>query len=157
MKRYARWLFTYSFASFLCVLAFGLARRAGPLRELGGPAGKSVALFHTHFADLCWLGSAALGAFVLWASERQGHLEKPVRWLATAYIVGTASFSLSFLARAAGLLADVAALRTPVFVALVAFGSVCFAAVLALGACVLRSLVAEPPSVADTSEPGDGA
>ena len=67
MERAARRLLAFSFVSLLAVLVFGMVRGLAPVRAwLAAPdVARTAALFHSHFDQLCWLGSAAAGT-ALW-------------------------------------------------------------------------------------------
>jgi hypothetical protein len=134
MEAAARRLVTFSFVSFLFVLASGTIRGLGPVKAwLDGPELLRVAaLFHSHFDQLCWLGAAATGA-ALWilrdAYRGAGWAPRLFAW---SYPAGALLFSSAFLVKLVGLRLERVALSRMAFGALVSLG----------GALLLVALVA---------------
>ena len=128
----------FSFASFLLVLAFGSVRAMGPLRQLlDTPASaRSLQAFHSHFDDLCWLGSAGLGA-AMWAFRDAW---RGPRWVAPAFnacwFAGSVLFAGSFLAKGLGEATGHPALARAGYAILASVGGTLFFPVMALGAWI---------------------
>lgn len=142
MKNEARKLLFFSFVSFLFVFIFGLIRTMGPFKALLGQPGayENVMLFHSHFDQLCWLGAAAIGTVFLAFGDHYQGSQHAVKYFAHAYIEGTLIFSLAFLVRAVGYMANIAILRNVVFTVMVSLGGVYFLVLLACGVIIARGL-----------------
>lgn len=147
MERSARRLLVYSFASLVAVLAFGTLRGVGPVRAwLDGPELlRTAALFHSHFDQLCWLGSAAAGA-ALWVL-RDGY--NGPAWAPSlfswTYPSGALLFSIAFLVKLIGLRIESVILARFTFGALVSVGGVLMVVAMVSGAVIARGLVRGKP------------
>lgn len=124
MERAARRLAAFSFVSFLAVVVLGTLRGAGPVQAwLDGPELlRLAALFHSHFDQLCWLGSAATGAalWILRDAYRGPAWAPPL--LAWSYPAGALLFSTAFLVKVVGLRIASPALARVAFGGLVSLG-----------------------------------
>lgn len=147
MERAARRLVAFSFVSLLAVLAFGTIRGMGPVRAwLDGPELLRVAaLFHSHFNQLCWLGSAAAGA-ALWIMRDayRGPAWAPPLF-AWSYPTGALLFSTAFLVKVVGLRIGSEALTRIAFGALVSLGGALLLVALVAGAVISWGLRAATP------------
>ena len=148
METAARRLVTFSFASFLLVLASGTVRGMGPVRAwLDGPELlRTAALFHSHFDQLCWLGAAATGA-ALWilrdAYHGAGWAPRLFTW---SYPAGALLFSCAFLVKLFGLRLERVALSRVAFGALVSIGGALLIVALVAGAAIAVGVLrAGPP------------
>lgn len=138
MEKQARQLLLFSFVSFLLVLAFGLVRALGPFRGvLDTPETfRSMQAFHSHFDDLCWLGSGVIGAS-MWVF-RDTWRGPP--WVPYAFngswIAGSVFFSTSFLFKGLGEALGVRLLVEGVYPLLIFAGGCLFFVVIPLGAWI---------------------
>jgi hypothetical protein len=138
MERAARRLVAFSFVSFLAVIALGTIRGLGPVRVwLEGPELQRVAaLFHSHFDQLCWLGTAATGA-ALWITRDayRGPAWAPAL-LAWSYPIGALLFSTAFLVKVVGLRIGSEALSRVAYASLVSLGGALLLVALVAGAVI---------------------
>jgi hypothetical protein len=146
MERSARQMLLFSFGSFVLVLAFGSVRAMGPLRHvLDTPAStKSLQAFHSHFDQLCWLGSAALGA-TMWILRDAW---RGPRWVPPTFnacwFAGSVLFATSFFVRGVGEALSRPALARGAYALLVSAGGSLFFPVMALGAWIALGAVRAP-------------
>jgi hypothetical protein len=141
IERHARTLLLFSLASLPLVIAFGTLRGIPAMRALleTPEAARSVASFHSHFDQLCWLGAAALGAALFLLREGYRGPAWAVRWLARAYIAGSLLFSVAHAVRAAGVAAGSERLARGGFGLLVSVGGTLLLVAMATGAIVAWS------------------
>jgi hypothetical protein len=141
MERSGRRLLLFSLASFVAVVL--LASALGPAQKAlaGTEAARAIALFHAHFDQLCWLGSAALGATLLFlARAYRGAAWAPalVSW---AYPAGALTFSCAHAVKALGLALDLPALPRAAYPVIASLGGVLLlVAAFGVGAIVASSL-----------------
>jgi hypothetical protein len=143
MERAARRLLLFSLASFVAVVALGSG--LGPVQKAlaGGDAARSLASFHAHFDQLCWLGSAALGAaLLLLAPSYRGPAWAPAL-LTASYAAGALVFSVSHAVRAVGQRAGSDALSRTAFAILASVGGAALL-VAAAGAATIAWSLAVP-------------
>jgi hypothetical protein len=143
MERSARRLLVYSFASLVAVLAFGTLRGAGPVRAwLEEPELlRTAALFHSHFDQLCWLGTAAAGAALWILRDRYGGPAWAPSLFSWTYPAGALLFSMAFLVKLIGLRIESGILSEFTFGALVSVGGALLAVAMVSGAAIARGLV----------------
>jgi hypothetical protein len=143
MELAARRLLTFSFVSLLAVLAFGTLRGAAPFKAwLDGPELLRVAgLFHSHFDQLCWLGTASAGA-ALWIlrDAYRGPVWAPPLF-AGSYSAGALLFSTAFLVKVIGLRTESAAVARVGFGAVVSLGGVLLVIAFIAGAAIALGLL----------------
>jgi hypothetical protein len=155
MERAARLLLASSLVAFAVVIGLGTLRASPAHQLLDTPeAVKSLQAFHSHFDNLVWLGSAALGATLkLLAPGYRGPAWAP-RLLAPAFLAGAVVFACSFAVKALGQRCALGALVRPLAPALASLGGVgmLLAAVAAL--VVARSFLAAPRETAPGADPG---
>jgi hypothetical protein len=104
MKGQANRLLIFSFICFVGVLLFGSI--LGPMKKAFSDAEvfRNISLFHSHFDQLCWLGSAAIGStFWILDSKFKGS-EMALKVFSFSYMLGTLLFSFGFLLRAIGII-----------------------------------------------------
>lgn len=102
MKEQATRFLIFSFICFIGVLLFGSI--LGPIKKTFSDTEvfRNISLFHSHFDQLCWLGSAAIGAtFWILDSKFKGS-EMALKIFSFSYMLGTLLFSFGFLLRAIG-------------------------------------------------------
>jgi len=144
MERSGRTLLLFSLASFVAVVVFASA--LGPLQKhlAGTDAARALASFHTHFDQLCWLGSAALGAALHFlAGSFRGPAWAP-RLLAASYAPGALVFSGAHVVKAIGLRSGSAGLPGAVFPALASVGGVALLVAAAAAGTIAWSLARGP-------------
>ena len=144
MERSARRLLVFSLASFAAVVVFASA--LGPLQRAleGTDAARAVSSFHTHFDQLCWLGSAALGAALLLLARSYAGPAWAPRLLAGSYTAGALIFSGAHAVKAAGLRLGWSGATRIVFPALASIGGVTLLVAAAAAATIAWSLVRAP-------------
>ena len=104
MKEQSIKFLIFSFICFIGVLIFGSI--LGPIKKAFSDteAFRNISLFHSHFDQLCWLGSAAIGAtFWILDSKFKGS-KLALKIFSFSYIFGTLLFSFGFLFRALGII-----------------------------------------------------
>lgn len=103
MKNHAVNFFIFSFICFIGVLIFGLA--LGPIKKalIEEDIFRNISLFHNHFDQLCWLGSAAIGCVFWVLDHKYKGSEIAVMIFSFSYMLGTLLFSFGFLFRALGI------------------------------------------------------
>jgi hypothetical protein len=156
MQRSGRRLLLFSLASFVAVVVFGSA--LGPLQKAlaGTDAARALASFHAHFDQLCWLGSAALGAALLFLD---GSYRGP-RWapalLGWAYPLGALVFSGGHAIKAIGIALAMPLVPRVVVPVLASAGGVLLLAAVCGAGAIAASLL-RPASIAAGAEalPGD--
>jgi hypothetical protein len=126
MKTQAVNLFVFSFICFIGVLIFGSI--IGPLKKsMADEVFRNISLFHSHFDQLCWLGSAALGgAFWVLASKFTG-ADRVIRIFVFSYALGTLLFSMGFLFRAIGLHYNSRMIKMSADIGMISFGGLLIA------------------------------
>jgi hypothetical protein len=127
MKTQSIRLFIFSFICFIGVLIFGSI--LGPLKKaiVDLDVFKNISLFHSHFDQLCWLGSAAIGA-TFWVLDPifKGS-ETVLKIFAYSYMLGTLLFSMGFLFRAIGTICDSSIIEISANIGMISFGGLLIA------------------------------
>ena len=106
MKKQAIRFFIFSFICFIGVLLFGSI--LGPIKKSFSDTEvfRDISLFHSHFDQLCWLGSAALGCTFWGLDHKFKGSEMVLKIFSFSYMLGTLLFSSGFLFRALGVIYD---------------------------------------------------
>lgn len=153
MERSARRLLLASLLAFPVVVALGSALGPAHRRLSAFPdALRALDLFHTHFDQLVWLGSSALGAALhLLAPRYSGPVWAP-RWLAPAYLLGALLFSVSFAVKGVALRLGMVALARWTSPLLASLGGVSLL-VAAVCAATVASLRQQARSRAEQTAP----
>lgn len=154
MERAARRLLLFSLAAFVAVVVFASA--LGPVQKAlaGTEAARSIASFHAHFDQLCWLGSAALGATLLLLARSYSGPAWAPSLLAASYAAGSLVFSCAHVVRAIGERTGSAGLSGIAFRILASVGGVALLVAAAAAAAIAWSLaVSRKPGLDATSAP----
>lgn len=106
MKNQAINFFIFSFICFIGVLIFGSV--FGPIKKIFVDTDifRNISLFHNHFDQLCWLGSAAIGCTFWFLDQKYKGAEIALKIFAFSYMLGTLLFSFGFLFRSLGIYYD---------------------------------------------------
>ena len=102
MKKQATNLFIFSFICFIVVLIFGSLLNPIKKSLVDTDIFRNFSLFHSHFDQLCWLGSAALGCTFYALDNRYSGSKVILAIFTFSYTVGSLLFSSGFLFRAIG-------------------------------------------------------
>ena len=122
MKKQAINFIIFSFICFICVLIFGSI--LGPIKKSFSDTEvfRNISLFHSHFDQLCWLGSAAIGC-TFWVLDHQFKgSEMVLKIFAFSYMLGTLLFSSGFLFRALGIIYDSSIIEKAATIGMISFG-----------------------------------
>ena len=142
MQKQAIHLFVFSFMCFIAVLIFGSI--LGPLKKTFSDPKvmRNINLFHSHFDQLCWLGSAAIGCIFGALNNRFHGSERVLKVFTVSYMLGTLLFSLGFLLRASGIILHAGLIENTFSAGVISFGGllIVIAAVCALyiAFCITR-------------------
>ncbi len=146
MQKQAMRLFAFSFICFIGVFVFGSI--LGPLQKIYNDPQvvRSFNLFHNHFDQLCWLGAAAIGAFLYAARDRYNGSERILKTFTITYMLGTTLFSFVFLVRGVGIIAMSKVLEKETYIGLVSLGGLFNVITLITGVYVVIGILsrAEP-------------
>lgn len=122
MKKQALNLFIFSFICFIGVLVFGSI--LGPIKKsfTDTDVFRNISLFHNHFDQLCWLGSAAIGSTFWVLEHKYKGSEMVLKIFAFTYMLGTFLFSSGFLFRALGAILDNSIIEKAATIGMISFG-----------------------------------
>ncbi len=122
MKKQAIKLFIFSFICFIGVLVFGSI--LGPIKKSfsNTEVFRNISLFHNHFDQLCWLGSAAIGCTFWVLDHKYKGSEMVLKVFAFSYMLGTLLFSSGFLFRAIGVVCDIIIIEKVSTIGMISFG-----------------------------------
>lgn len=122
MKNQAINLFIFSFICFIGVIIFGSVLSPVKKSFIDTDIFRNISLFHNHFDQLCWLGSAAIGCTFWGLDQKYKGAEIALRIFAFSYMLGTLLFSFGFLFRAIGIFYDSSMTILFATIGLISFG-----------------------------------
>jgi hypothetical protein len=122
MKKQAIRFFIFSFICFIGVLVFGSI--LGPIKRSFSDTEvfRNISLFHSHFDQLCWLGSAALGCTFWGLDHKFKGSEIVLKIFAFSYMLGSLLFSSGFLFRALGVIYNSSVIEKVATIGMISFG-----------------------------------
>lgn len=124
MKKQAIHLFIFSFICFIAVFISGSLLSSIKKSITDTDVLKNISLFHNHFDQLCWLGSAAIGCVFYALDNRFKRSMTVLKIFTFSYIIGTLFFSFGFLFRAIGIYYNNMILEKSVAIGMISLGGV---------------------------------